>query len=1004
MRIKKKGKRLAAWILSAVMLAGTVIPASMESAAAVNVQEQSGEALDVQLTTEQQTQSELTPVSVHGRLHVDGTNIKDEAGEIVQLHGVSTHGINWDVGYPYVNQDAFQTLRDDWGVNAIRLAMYTDEYNGYCAGGNQTELKNLIDQGVTYATNLGMYVTIDWHILNCNPNTTHLSEAISFWDEMSAKYKDYNNVLYEICNEPNGCSWDEIKEYANQIIPVIRANDPNAIIIVGTPTYSQLGEWGHTNEVADNPLTGYTNIMYSLHFYCAESSHTQYLPTKLDYAISKGLPVFVTEFGMSEASGSGSISTEQAKVWLDKLDSYNVSYNVWSLSNKDESSALIQAGNSKTSGWSESDLTDAGKWIRSRYQEYREDLESKAEEPDVPDDTIIYSKSGYTDLEKPTQDEIIAMRTETLSISPTTRYTTEPSVVSPYATGTLDDTFLKTGEAYLNYNRYLAGLGKVTLNESMNTNAQYGAVLLASIDTLTHTPSKPDDMDDSFYSEGKKAAGSSNISWSYGYRDKTSLIRTAVVGCMEDNSSSTNLACLGHRRWFLNPAMGAVGFGCADSTSGATYVVSKAMDASATVQDYDFIAWPASGNFPQDLVTSSVPWSITLNPDKFDVSQTALEKVSIQVTRVSDNTSWTINADNSTTVDTSNTFFKVNTDPYGVSNCIIFNIGSNNIGTSLLSGTYHVEVSGLTDSDGNAVKLDYTTEFFDASKVPTVNVTSITLNPTSASLEVGDDVTLEASVSPANATNKNVTWSSDKESVATVDQTGKVEAVGAGEAKITCTAADGSGVTATAIITVTNPESSEDPEDPDVWPFVDVAQIAGNWKYEGVKVVYKAGIMTGTSTDKFSPDTSLTRAMFVATLYRLEGRPDVTYEPYFSDVQDGQYYSKAATWAYEAGIITGFQDGTFGVKKNITRDQIAKMLYGYAVYKGYDVSETDSLTQFKDTAKLSDWSMESIQWIVGSNIMTGKSKSGKWYIDPKGYATRAECAALLARFMVKYMQ
>ena len=309
-----------------------------------------------------------TPVSQHGRLHVEGTNIKDEYGNVVQLRGVSTHGINWDVGRPYVNQETFRTLRDDWGANTIRLAMYTSEYNGYCTGGNQAELKGLLDNGVQYATNLGMYAIIDWHILNDGNPLTYVEQAKQFWGEISAKYRNSNNVLYEICNEPNGCSWDDIKNYANQVIPIIRANDPNAIIIVGTPTWSQLGMQGHTNEVADSPLTGYSNLVYALHFYCSEWSHSQYLPAKVDYAISRGVPVFVSEFGLSEANGNGNVDTAQAESWLKKLDSYNISYNVWSLNNKNESSALIQSYVTKTSGWSEGELTRAGQWIRNQYR------------------------------------------------------------------------------------------------------------------------------------------------------------------------------------------------------------------------------------------------------------------------------------------------------------------------------------------------------------------------------------------------------------------------------------------------------------------------------------------------------------------------------------------------------------------------------------------------------------------------------------------------------------
>ena len=246
-----------------------------------------------------------TPVAAHGRLSVKGVDLIDAKGKKFQLRGISSHGINWDVGAPYVNKASFKTLRDDWGVNAVRLAMYTSEYNGYCAGGNKENLKKQVRNGVKYATDLGMYVIIDWHILKDGNPKKQLKEAKSFFDTMSVQYKNQKNVIYEICNEPNGCSWNTIRDYAEQIIKVIRKNDANAVIIVGTPNWSQLG-----SEVANHPIKGYKNIMYSLHFYANEKKHSQYLPSKLDESRrKKGLAVIVSEFGMSAASGNGGIST-----------------------------------------------------------------------------------------------------------------------------------------------------------------------------------------------------------------------------------------------------------------------------------------------------------------------------------------------------------------------------------------------------------------------------------------------------------------------------------------------------------------------------------------------------------------------------------------------------------------------------------------------------------------------------------------------------------------------
>jgi endoglucanase len=309
-------------------------------------------------------------VEKYGALKVSGTQlVSQKTGEAVQLQGVSTHGINWDVGYPYVSKAAFQTLRDTYGVNAVRLAMYTTEYYGYCdkagAADSQSKvqetLKKRIDTGVAAATELGMYVIIDWHVLNDQTPLTYKEEAKAFFKEMSAKYGAYDNVIYEICNEPNGgTSWADIKKYANEVIPVIRKNDADAVIIVGTPTWSQ-----DVDVAAQSPLD-FENVMYTLHFYAA--THGSSYREKLQTALDKGLPVMVTEFGVSEASGNGSLNKTEAEKWLKMLDDNKISYFAWSLSNKAESASLLKSSTSKKSGWSKSDLSEAGKWVLGRYQ------------------------------------------------------------------------------------------------------------------------------------------------------------------------------------------------------------------------------------------------------------------------------------------------------------------------------------------------------------------------------------------------------------------------------------------------------------------------------------------------------------------------------------------------------------------------------------------------------------------------------------------------------------
>lgn len=298
-----------------------------------------------------------TPVKKNGRLSVKGTRLVNSQGKAVVLKGVSTHGINW---FPqYVNKAAFKTLRDNWGVNCIRLAMYTEEYNGYCSGGNQAELRKLINNGVKYATELGMYVIIDWHILSDGNPVKNKKQAMSFFKYMAKKYKNQNNIFYEICNEPNGgTSWNRIKGYASSVIKIIRKYDKKNIILVGTPTWSQ-----DVDVAADSSIKGYSNIMYTFHFYAA--THGDSYRQKVQAAIQKGLPVFVSEFGISESSGNGRIDKNEANKWMQFLKKNKISYVCWSLCNKNESCSLLKSSCSRTENFKKSDLSQAGLWYKS---------------------------------------------------------------------------------------------------------------------------------------------------------------------------------------------------------------------------------------------------------------------------------------------------------------------------------------------------------------------------------------------------------------------------------------------------------------------------------------------------------------------------------------------------------------------------------------------------------------------------------------------------------------
>ena len=300
-----------------------------------------------------------TPYGQHGALHVENGKLTDADGNTVQLYGMSTHGIAW---FPqYINYDSFRTLRDDWNTNCIRLAMYTAEYGGYCAGGDKEQLKQLVRDGVSYATELGMYVIVDWHILSdCDPNQNK-DEAIAFFREMSEAFADNDNVLYEICNEPNsGTSWDSIKSYAEEVIPVIREQKPDAVILVGTPTWSQ-----EIDKAAASPLT-FDNVMYTLHFYAG--THKDDLRNRLETCAQNNLPVFVSEFGMCDASGNGANDFDSTTKWLDLLNKYQISFCCWNLANKDESSSVFKAASTALSDWTDEDFNESGRWIRDYFR------------------------------------------------------------------------------------------------------------------------------------------------------------------------------------------------------------------------------------------------------------------------------------------------------------------------------------------------------------------------------------------------------------------------------------------------------------------------------------------------------------------------------------------------------------------------------------------------------------------------------------------------------------
>ncbi len=315
-----------------------------------------------------------TPFGIHGKLGMakvstygNALTIVDKDGYPYQLHGASTHGLGFDVGYTFVNKSAFQSVRDEFGVNTIRLAAYPRQYGGYTTS-TQTAaaMDTYIQNGVKYATELGMYVIVDWHVHEYNPNETK-TEALEFFRKYATMYKDYDNVIFEICNEPTGTNWynngagNDIYTYADSVIRLIRSCGSDALIICGTNSWSQ-----DVEDVAGKPIND-NRTLYAFHYYAG--SHGESYMTKVENAINAGTPIYISEYGICAASGDGGYDTNMADKWMALCDKYNLSLNCWSLSNKAESASYFNPGSSTTGGWTAANLTTTGKWLVNTYRD-----------------------------------------------------------------------------------------------------------------------------------------------------------------------------------------------------------------------------------------------------------------------------------------------------------------------------------------------------------------------------------------------------------------------------------------------------------------------------------------------------------------------------------------------------------------------------------------------------------------------------------------------------------
>jgi endoglucanase len=284
------------------------------------------------------------PVIEHGQLLVKETHIVDKHGKIIALQGVCYGWTNW---WPrFYNKESVKWLAEDWKCTVVRAAMGVGMGNSYLDKPEWS--KKLLETVVQGAIDNNIYVIIDWHSYDL-----HLEEAKVFFKEMAEKYGKYPHVIYDIYNEPVNVSWKDVKSYSIEVIKTIRAIDPDNIIIVGCPHWDQ-----DVHVVADDPIQGYSNLLYSLHFYA--DTHRDFLRKRGDYAISKGIPLIVTESAGTSATCDRPVNDKEWLLWIDWMKKNQISWITYAIADATETCSMLKPSAGSSGGWKESDMQEAG--------------------------------------------------------------------------------------------------------------------------------------------------------------------------------------------------------------------------------------------------------------------------------------------------------------------------------------------------------------------------------------------------------------------------------------------------------------------------------------------------------------------------------------------------------------------------------------------------------------------------------------------------------------------
>ena len=292
-------------------------------------------------------------VADFGQLQVKGNKIFDKNGNAVVLRGMSLFWSQW-IG-KYYNAETVSWLKSDWQCNVVRAAMAV-ENGGYLANKNIEKAK--VFAVIDAAIKEGIYVIVDWHDHNAEK---HIEESKAFFAEVAQKYGKYPNIIYETYNEPLNVSWTSVlKPYHEAVIAEIRKYDTKNLVICGTRNWSQ-----NVNDVIDNKIAD-GNVAYTLHFYA--DTHKQPLRDLAMTALNADIPLFVTEYGTTNASANGSINVEESEKWWKFCEDNKISYCNWSIADKEELASALKPNTSVKGGWTTSDITPSGSMVRKQIR------------------------------------------------------------------------------------------------------------------------------------------------------------------------------------------------------------------------------------------------------------------------------------------------------------------------------------------------------------------------------------------------------------------------------------------------------------------------------------------------------------------------------------------------------------------------------------------------------------------------------------------------------------